>query len=140
MNMTVSTKVYTRNKMKMKYAFGTAIILIGILFLLFGIGGNEFAGFPSLGFWILFVGFIYMAIVTITVVSNREKIVDERMEHIGYRASRLTTLVLILFLFAVMIIDGIYTINVRYYLFSSGLICLYILTYLISYRMIERKS
>ena len=138
--MTVSQKIVTRNKMKIKYAFAGIIIILGIIFLLFGIGGKEFGGFPSLGFWILYVGILYTAIVTISFVLNRKKIIDERMEHIGYRASRLTTLVLMLFLFSVMVIDGIYTIEFRYYLFSSGLVCLYVLTYLISYKMIERKN
>jgi hypothetical protein len=138
--MTVSKKINTRKRIRVKYAVAIIIILSGILIEIFEIGGNPFAGFPSLGIWIIFIGFITTAIISMNVFSKKEKIVDERMEHIGYKASRVTTLILILTLFATMIIDGIQPINTRYYFYASFLVSFYILTYLISYKIIERNN
>jgi hypothetical protein len=138
--MSVSKKINTKKQIKTKYAAAIGIILIGILFQLFEIGGKEFAGFPSLGIWIIFTGVIFTFIVSLNLFSKKEKIVDERMEHIGYKASRITTLLLILVLFMTMVIDGIYTINFPYYLYASSLVCFYIFSYLISYKLIEKNS
>lgn len=138
--MTVSKKINTRKQIKTKYAAAIGIIIIGILFQLFEIGGKEFAGFPSLGIWIIFTGAIIVFIVSLNLISKKEKIVDERMEHIGYKASRITTVVLILILFMTMVIDGVYTINLPYYLYASSLVCVYIFSYLISYKIIEKNS
>jgi uncharacterized membrane protein len=138
--MTFSKKVNTRQNMKTKYAGAITIILIGLIFQIFEIGGNQFAGFPSLGLWIIFTGFIMLSIISMSIFSRKEKIIDERMEHIGYKASRVTTLILILVLFSTMVIDGIYTLQTPYYLYASFLICFYIFTYLISYKIIERDN
>jgi L-asparagine transporter-like permease len=138
--MPVSTKVNTRKGIRIKYTASIGIIVIGVLFQLLKIGGNEFAGFPSLGLWIIFIGFIATAIVSLNAFSKKEKIIDERMEHIGYKASRITTLLLILMLFATMILDGIYTISIRYYLYASFLVCFYIFSYLLTYKIIERNN
>jgi len=138
--MPVSKKVNTRRRIKTKYATAIGLIIIGVLFQIFEIGGNEFSGFPSLGMWIIFTGFIFTAVVSMNVISKKEKIIDERMEHIGYKASHVTTMLLILALFATMIIDGIYTISTPYYLYASFLVCFYIFSYLISYKIIERNN
>lgn len=138
--MPVSKKINTKKNMKTKYAGAIAIILIGAVFQLLEIGGTQFAGFPSLGLWIIFTGFIMLSIVSMSMLSKKEKIIDERMEHIGYKASRVTTLLLILVLFSTMVIDGIYTLNTPYYLYASFLICFYIFSYLLSYKIIERNN
>ena len=137
--MVVSKKLNTRNRIKTKYGVAIAIILVGIIFSIFDIGGHGFAGFLSFGIWIIFIGVIDFAVITFSIASKKDRIIDERMEHIGYKASRVTTLVFVLFLFAFMILDGIYTITLRYYLFLSSLICIYIYTYLIAYKIIERN-
>jgi hypothetical protein len=138
--MPVSKKVNTKKNMKTKYAGAITIIFIGTVFQLLEIGGTQFAGFPSLGLWIIFTGFIMLSIISISILSKKEKIIDERMEHIGYKAFRVTTLLLILVLFSTMVIDGIYTLNTPYYLYASFLICFYIFSYLISYKIIERNN
>jgi len=139
--MPVSTKIDTKQRIKTKYAAAITIIIIGILFTIYDIGGKPFAGFPSLGIWILFTGVIAAAISTINLGSRkRERIIDERMEHIGYKASRITTIILILTLFATMVIDGIITITTPYYLYASFLVCFYIFTYTISYKFIEKNN
>lgn len=139
-SMVVSKKINTRKNIRIKYAAAILIIMAGILLEIFEIGADTFAGFPSLGIWIIFTGFITTAIISMNVLSKKEKIVDERMEHIGYKASRITTLILILTLFTTMIIDGIQPINTRYYFYASFLVTFYILTYLISYKIIERNN
>lgn len=138
--MAVSKKINTKKSMKINYAAAIGIILIGVLFQLFEVGGKDFAGFPSLGLWIIFTGFITTAIISMSLLSKKEKIVDERMEHIGYKASRVTTMLLILALFATMIIDGIYSISTPYYLYASFLVCFYIYSYILSYKIIERNN
>lgn len=138
--MAVSKKINTRKGIRIKYAAAFIIIIFGLLLEIYEVGGNTFAGFPSLGIWIIFTGFIMIAIISMNVFSKKEKIVDERMEHIGYKASRVTTLILILTLFATMIIDGIQPINTRYYFYASFLVSFYILTYLVSYKIIERSN
>jgi len=138
--MAVSKKINTRKGIRIKYAAAFIIIIFGLLLEIYEVGGNTFAGFPSVGIWIIFTGFIMTAIISMNVFSKKEKIVDERMEHIGYKASRVTTLILILTLFATMIIDGIQPINTRYYFYASFLVSFYILTYLISYKIIERSN
>ena len=138
--MPVSRKINTKKNIKKKYAAAIGIILIGIIFELLEIGGNQFAGFPTIGLWIIFTGFITLSIVSMSLISKKEKIVDERMEHIGYKASRITALLLILVLFLTMVIDGIYTLNTPYYMYASFLICFYLFSYLISYKIIERNN
>ena len=138
--MPVSKKINTRKGIRAKYLAAIIIILSGVFLEILEIGGNPFAGFPSLGIWVIFTGFIATAIISLNVFSKKEKIIDERMEHIGYKASRVTTLILILSIFATMIIDGIQPINTRYYCFASFLVSFYILTYLISYKIIERNN
>ena len=139
--MPVSTKINTKQRIKTKYAAAIIIIIVGILFTIYDVGGKPFAGFPSLGLWILFTGVIVAAISTINLGSKkRERIIDERMEHIGYKASRVTTMILIITLFTTMVIDGIITITTPYYLYASFLVCFYIFTYTISYKLIERNN
>ena len=138
--MAVSKKANTNKNTMITMTFGVSLILIGIIFAYLGIGEQTFAGFPNLGVGIIFVGLVSMAITTIKRILRKDKIIDERMDHIGYKASRITTLVLIFVLFSIFIIDGIYEITFRYYLFASFLMCLFVFTYLIAYKLIERNS
>lgn len=138
--MPVSQKINTKKHLKTKYAFAIALIIIGILFTTYEIGGTEFAGFPSVGAWIIFSGAIMIAITTMNLTSKKERIIDERMEHIGYKASRITTMILIMTLFSTMVIDGIYTLTIPYYLYASFLVCFYLAIYVISYKVIERDN
>ena len=138
--MTVSKKANTTKNTMITMTFGVSLILIGIIFAYLGIGEQTFAGFPNLGIWIIFVGLVSMAITTIKRILRKDQIIDERMEHIGYKASRITTLVLIFALFAVIIVDGLIELTFRYYLFASFLTCLYVFTNLRAYKLIERNS
>jgi hypothetical protein len=72
--MAASKKLNTQKNIKTKYVAAIRIILIGILFQLFEIGGNNFAGFPSLGMWIIFTGVITTAIISMNFFQKKKKL------------------------------------------------------------------
>ncbi len=121
-----------------KGSFGFALIIAGIILNSLGVN-KEYLGFPSIGNWLLFVGFISLSITIITTFTRKDKIVDERMEKIGHQAAKITFLFVILGAFIIMIIDGIKTITMSYSLFMSDMIMLMTLIYFVSYKVIERK-
>jgi len=122
-----------------RYGFALIVILSGLLLTYFNIG-NEFLGFSSVGTWLLYVGFLMIAIVTLQTLSNKKRIIDERMEYIASKSGRITFLVIILTSFAIMIIDGIKPITISYSYFMSYFICGIVLVYLISYKILLRYS
>ena len=123
-----------------KSIWGIALIIIGIILSVMGVGVDGFIGFPSIGIFLMYIGIIALVLSLITLKSNKIRIIDERAEYIGYMASRVTTLILITSLFVTMVIDGVSKITVPYYLYASFLICFYVLCYLISYKLIELKN
>ncbi len=100
--------------------------------------GNEFLGFQSVGNWLIFVGFIMFVIITLNIISNKKRIIDERMESIAYKASRITFISIILSAFTIMVIDAIKPITIPYSLFMSHSIAWIVLIYFISYKILER--
>lgn len=118
--------------------FALTIIISGIILEFFNIG-NEFLGFESVGLWLLYVGFVMLALITINAMNKKERIVDERMEVIGHQASKLTFLFIIIGAFIVMIWDGINPIEIAYSMFMSYVIVLIVIVYIISYKIIEKK-
>lgn len=130
-------KAFGKKQAFSRYVFAIIVIGLGIL-LNFKNIGKEFLGFPSVGSWLIYVGFAMLAIVTLSLITYRKKIIDERMEKIGYQSSRITFLLIIIAAFIVMIWDGIKTINIEYSLFMSYLISFIVLIYFISYKILER--
>lgn len=120
-----------------RYSFATILIIAGIILSYLKIG-NEFLGFSSVGSWLIYVGFIMLAIVTLQLMSNKKRIVDERMQFVATKASRITFMGIILFAFIIMIIDGIKPISIAYSYFMSYLICGIVLIYVISYKILLR--
>ncbi len=118
-----------------RYSFAIILIILGIILSYLNIG-NEFLGFSSVGFWLIYVGFIALAVVTLQLTLNKKRIVDERMEFVAIKAARITFIGIILFAFVIMIIDGIRPINIAYSYFMSYLICGIVLLYLISYKIL----
>jgi len=118
-----------------RYSFATILIIAGIILSYLNIG-TEFLGFPSVGLWLIYVGFIMLAIVTLQLMSNKKRIVDERMQFVATKAARITFIGIILFAFVIMVIDGIKPINIAYSYFMSYLICGIILLYLVSYKIL----
>lgn len=137
--MTVSQKMWTKKSLAYRYLFSAGLILFGLILNFFNIGLGHFAGFNSVGSWVIYAGFLIAVIATISYKKKKKKIIDERMEKIGYHALRITNAIFILTLFLLMILDGIYQITTRYYLFISYIICFELLVYFITYKILERK-
>ncbi len=118
-----------------RYGFATILIIAGIILSYLNIG-NEFLGFPSLGLWLIYVGFMMLTIVTLQLMSNKKRIVDERMQFVATKAARITFIGIILFAFVIMVVDGIKPIHIAYSYFMSYLICGIVVLYLISYKIL----
>jgi hypothetical protein len=138
--MTVSKKANTKKSFKIKLIWAIGLIIIGFLFLFFRIGQDNFLVFPSAGLFLIYVGFIALIVAIIPQILNKNRIVDERAEHIGYKASRITTILLFLTLFITIIIDEMITIKIPYSIYASFLTCFYVICYLLSYKLIEMKN
>ncbi len=120
-----------------RYLFSATLILVGAILESYSIG-KEFLGFSSIGSWMIYVGFIMLAIITLRTFLKKEKIIDERMKFISQKASAFTFSLIIYFSFIIMILDGIKPLSIRLYLFMSYFICGVILVYAISYRILSR--
>ncbi len=120
-----------------KYGFAIIIILAGLVFWRLGIG-DRFLGFSSVGTWLVYVGFVMMAVITLQLLSRKKRIVDERMEFVATKAARVTFTAIIIFAFIVMIIDGIKPITLAYSYFMSYLVCGIVLVYFLSYKVLLR--
>ena len=120
-----------------RYSFALIVIIAGIILSYFKLG-QEFLGFTSVGSWLVYIGFVMLAVITIQFFSNRKRVVDERMLFIAGRATRVAFLSLVIFAFMIMILDGIKPITLPYHLFMSYLICGLMLVYFISYKILLR--
>lgn len=121
-----------------RFSFSISLIILGLLLEINNIS-REFLGFNSIGNWLIYVGFIILAITTINLIFKKERKVDERMQFIGMKSGRITFLVIILISFFIMIFDGIKEITTPYYLFMSYWISGIVLVYFISYKILEKK-
>ncbi len=121
-----------------RYGFSVAVILAGLILNYLEVG-SEFLGFSSIGSWLVYVGFIMMAIITLQLISKKKRITDERSEFVASKAARISFVAIILFAFVVMILDGIKPIQVSYSYFMSSMVCGIILVYLVSYKILNRK-
>lgn len=131
----------TKNKVQIAWRYGFAVILIiaGLLSFNYNLE-NEFLGFSSVGTWLIYVGFIMLAVITLQLIFNKKRIVDERMQLIASKAGRITFLAIIIFSFVIMIIDGFKQITIPYSYFISYFICGIILIYVISYKLLLKYS
>ena len=118
-----------------RYVFALVCIVTGVILSQLKIGAN-FLGFSSVGTWLLYVGFVMVAVITLQIKSNKKRVVDERMIQLGSKAGRITFIGIILFAFIVMIIDGISPITIAYSYFMSYLVCGIIVIYLIAYKVL----
>jgi hypothetical protein len=122
-----------------RYSFAIIIILTGLILNYKNIG-KEFLNFNSIGNWLIYIGFVMLAIVTLQFISGKKRIVDERSQFIGMKASRITYVAIILVAFVTMVIDGIKTITIPYSQFMSAFVCGVVLVYLVSYKILEKKN
>ena len=121
-----------------KFAIALAWILLGLMLNHFGLGGNDFSIFGSVGTYLIYIGFLGLLISGLTEVWRREKVVDERMEFVASKAMKLTFVCFILVAFIIMVIDGIKPITLPYHLFISYLVCGILAAYYISYKILLR--
>lgn len=130
-----------RNKKQLtgRYIFAFLVLIAGVLLEYFNIG-MKFLGFSSVGTWLIYVGFIMFAIITLQAISNKKRVVDERMMWVAFKASRITFILIIFGAFAVMIIDGIKSIEIPYHLFMGYLMAYMMLVYFISYKILLRYN
>jgi len=122
-----------------RYSFAVLLIIFGIVLSYFNTS-NEFLGFSSLSLWLIYVGFVMIVIITLQMLFKKKRIVDERMEFIAAKASRITYIFIILFAFVIMIVDGIKAIELPYSYFMSYLICAIMIVYLLAYKIIEKSN
>ncbi|MGV8151524.1 MAG: DUF2178 domain-containing protein [Candidatus Nanoarchaeia archaeon] len=137
--MAVSKKHTTKKTTLIKIMLGISLIVLGIVLNNYNIGGEDFFGYGSVGGYLIYVGILICILAIIMSYRNKNKIVDERMEKIAYKAMWITFLFIIILSFCIMIIDGINPINMKYSQFMSYFVCLIILFYAISYKILERK-
>jgi len=135
----VSRKSFGKKQAIPRYIFAFIVIVAGIILEYIDIE-KEFLGFQSVGTWLIYVGFVMLAIITLSMISQKKKIVDERMEKIAYKSSRVTFLFVIIGAFVVMIWDGISKIEVSYSMFMSHMIAWIVLVYFVAYKILERYN
>ncbi len=123
----------------LRYSLATLLIISGIVLSYLKLG-NEFLGFSSVGLWLIYVGFVMLAVISLQILSKKKRIVDERMEFIAAKASRITFMGIIIFAFIIMVIDGIKPIDFAYSYFMSYFICGIVLLYAISYKILLRSN
>jgi uncharacterized membrane protein len=133
----MNEKIVNKKNLIWKYNFAFILIFLGIIFSYLKLG-TEFLGFSSVGLWLIYVGFIMLIVVTLRLIYNKKRIVDERMQFVSTKAARITFIGIIMFSFIIMIIDGIKSIDIAYSYFMSYLICGIVLLYLVSYKILLR--
>ena len=134
-----SKSAYSKQRIIWRMGFGGLLIVVGLLFNYFGIGQSEFFSYNSVGGYLIFCGVLILAIAFMFSFSKKKKIIDERMEKIGYMASRMTFSITFILAFIVMIYDGISPITVSLGNFLAYSICVMLLVYLVSYKILERR-
>jgi len=122
-----------------RYAFAIFVILLGLYFDYLDLS-DSFLGFSSVGSWLVYVGFVMIAAITLQLFYYNKRVVDERMIFVANKAMRMTFLALVVFAFLIIVLDGIKTttITIPYHLFMSYLICGLMIVYFISYKILLR--
>ncbi|MDY1591302.1 MAG: hypothetical protein RBS85_03960 [Methanofastidiosum sp.] len=134
-----SKKVVTKKGMMYRIVFIAVLMAGGFLLNTYNIGTNELFGFSTVGNYLIYIGFVMILVTSIMYFTKREKIIDERIEMLRYRAGTLTYMVFIFVAFALIILDGIRPITMRYSLFISYAVCAVLLFYVITYKVLDRK-
>ena len=129
-----------KDKITFMYMFAISIMVLGMLFNIFKLGRGAFSAFGSVGNWLIYIGFIGLIYATIRLIwQPKKRIIDERMEFVATKALRISFLVLVIFAFLIMIIDGIYRITMPYHLFMSYLVAGILAVYYIGYKILLKQ-
>lgn len=127
-----------RDKAMWSIGFALACIIAGVSLEITGVTGSITA-FGSVGNWLISIGVMAIIVAMINAMSKKRKI-DERVEFISAKASRIVFLAFIVVAFALMVIDAITPITAPYFMVMSYMICGMTLVYAISYKWIEKRS
>lgn len=130
--------VKEQKNMFVRGSFGFGLIIIGLLLNAFGVTGVAFQEMGGVGGWLIMVGFISLMITVLQKLRGKKKQVDERVEFIAARASRIVFLALIIAAFVIMVIDALVAITLPYYLFMAYLISGVVLVYVLAYKQLEK--
>ncbi|GEM_PF-3532789 len=101
-----------------RYVFALAVVSLGVVFVCENVG-SEFFGFGSVGNWLIYVWFVMLAVISLQMIINKKRIVDERMMAMAFEASRITFVFVIFSAFVVIVLDGVKSIAIPYRLFMS---------------------
>ena len=134
-----SKKVVTKKGMIYRIVFIVVLMAGGLLLNTYNIGKNELFGYSTVGNYLLYIGFVMILVTSMMYFTKREKIIDERIEMLRYKAGTLTFTVFIFVAFALIILDGIYPITMRYSMFISYAVCAVLLFYVVAYKVLDRK-
>lgn len=130
-------EVLLKGKLLSRYVFAALLIIVGVGLMQAGIG-NEFLGFSSVGHWLVFVGFVMVAVNVVQSMSKRRRVVDERMRAVALQAGRVTFIFVIFAAFVIMVIDGLKPIELSYSMFMSHFIAWMMVVYFVSYKLLLR--
>ncbi|KYC45446.1 MAG: hypothetical protein APG12_00137 [Candidatus Methanofastidiosum methylothiophilum] len=134
-----SKKVVTKKGMIYRVVFIAVLMVSGLLLNFYNIGENELFGYSTVGNYLIYIGFVMILVTSMMYFTKREKIIDERIEMIRYKAGTMTFMAFIFFAFAIIILDGIQPITMRYSLFISYMVCAILVFYVIAYKVLDRK-
>ncbi len=124
--------------MKIKKEFKvTLMYILAGFFIILGL----IIGMDSVGEFFIIMGIIGLIIVTSKLIFKKEeKKPDERMLFIATKALRITFLFLMFVAFLIIIFDRINPITLPYYLFMSYMVCILLLVYFISYKLLLKYN
>jgi len=131
-------EIESGTRAKLMYGIASSMLILGLLLNYFNLGTSNFAGFSSVGNWLIYLAFVGLMISTVIALSKKRRSVDERMEFISTKALRITFLSLFVASFIIVIIDGIKAITIPYHMFMSYLVCGLLIIYFITYKILLR--
>jgi len=131
-------EIESGTRAKLMYGIASSMLILGLLLNYFNLGTSNFAGFSSVGNWLIYLAFVGLMISTVIALSKKRRAVDERMEFISTKALRITFLSLFVASFIIVIIDGIKAITIPYHMFMSYLVCGLLIIYFITYKILLR--
>ena len=123
-----------------KYGFGIAFIIAGAVLNALGIGRPDFIPLGGLGNWMLYIGFISIAMTVLQSMGKKKRLVDERMLMVAAKANRIVFLAVVILAFGLMIVDGIVKITLPYHMFMSYLVAFMMAVYFVSYKVLLKYN
>ncbi len=128
-----------KTRVTIMYSIALAWLALGLLLNHFNLGRSDFQIYGSVGTWLIYIGFIGIIIATVRLlVRKKERVIDERMEFVAAKSLRVAFLCFFILAFVIMIVDGIKLITTPYHLFMSYLVCMVLVIYIATYKILLR--